>query len=267
MEKKLFSIGEVSKIKGVTKKALRFYERIGLLKPYYINPSNKYRYYSIEQFIYIDIIKALRLMNISPMDIKAVFKKKDTQEAMRFLDSQKERAAQRIDELRKVIGSMNGVQNIISNSLSSISHKDVYCREIAPRKIVTLAFNNITSSEEAIIEFSKFDRIIEEHHLINAYETGILFKSVKKEFVPALIFNTVNIDENSDSSTTSTLPAGEYICVCYNKENASEQTLKIAKYCEKNGLEPTLLLQVELLNDIFSVDSSYVELQMLVRKT
>src|SRR5512138_193567 len=56
MQKKLFSIGEVSKIKGVTKKALRFYERIGLLKPHYINPFNRYRYYSIEQFVYIDII-------------------------------------------------------------------------------------------------------------------------------------------------------------------------------------------------------------------
>lgn len=204
-------------------------------------------------------------MDVSPIDIKAVLKKRDTAEAMRFLDSQKEKADQRVNELKKTIQNINGVQNIISNSLSSISHKDVYSRKIMQRDIVTLAFNNITSKEDAIIEFSKFDRIIAEHHLINTYETGILFKSVENEFVPALIFNTVKIDENSDSSITSTLPAGEYICVCYNKENASEQTLKISKYCEKKGLESTLLLQVELLNDIFSVESSYVELQMLVQ--
>ncbi len=204
-------------------------------------------------------------MGISPIEIKAVFRKKDTREAVKFLELQKEKAARKIDELRKAVGSMDGAQNIISSSLSSVSHKDVYRRQIMQRSIVTLAFNDITSSEEAVIEFSKFDGILEEHHLINAYETGILFKYTGKDFSPALIFNTVNIDENSDSSITSTLPAGEYICVCYNKENASEQTLKISKYCEKNGLEPTLLLQVELLNDIFSVDSSDVELQMLVR--
>jgi MerR family transcriptional activator of bmr gene len=264
MEKKLFSIGEISKIKGITKKALRFYERIGLLIPYYVNPYNRYRYYSIEQFIYIDIIKALRVMEISPIDIQAVLKNKDTDEVMGFLDSQKEIAVRKIDGLRKVIGSIDGVQNIISNSLSSVSHKDIYTRKIAQRHIVTLVFNNMANSEDAIIEFSKFDWLIEEHHLINTYETGILFKFLEKDFVPSMIFNTVDIDENSDSSITSTLPAGEYICVCYNKENASEQTMKISRYCNENGLEPTLFLQVELLNDVFSVDSNYFELQMPV---
>lgn len=41
MKKEIYSIGEVSKIKGVTIKALRFYEKIGLLKPYEVNPANQ----------------------------------------------------------------------------------------------------------------------------------------------------------------------------------------------------------------------------------
>jgi hypothetical protein len=44
MNRKLFSIGEISAIKGITVKALRFYEKIGLLIPCYINPSNRYRF-------------------------------------------------------------------------------------------------------------------------------------------------------------------------------------------------------------------------------
>jgi MerR family transcriptional activator of bmr gene len=267
MDKKLFSIGEVSKIKGITKKALRFYERIGLLKPYYVSPYNKYRYYSIDQFVSIDIIKALRVMDISPLDIKAVFKNKDTREAMQFLDLQKEKAAQKIEELRQVIGNIEGVQHLISHSLSSISHPGVYRRQIEQRDIVSLPFHNFGSIEDAMIEFAKFDRIITEHHLLNTYETGILFQSVGREFVPSSIFNTVAVTENSDSSITSTLPAGEYLCVCCNRENASKQSLKISRYCARHKLQPRLILQVELLNDVFSVDSSYFELQMLVQNT
>lgn len=265
METKLFSIGEVSKIKGVTKKALRFYERIGLLKPYYVSPYTRYRYYSIEQFLYIDIIKALRVMGVSPVDIRAVLRKKDTAQALKFLDSQKAKAEEKINELRKTIQNINGVQNIINNSLASISRKGVYHRKITQRNIVSLAFTNMVNAEDVIVEFSRFDRIIAEHHLINTYETGVLFKFVENEAVPALIFNTVDMNEDSDPAIVSTLPVGEYICVCYNKENASEQSLKLSRYCEKNGLEPLLLLQVELLNDVFAMDSVYFELQMLVK--
>ena len=56
VNKRYFSIGEVSKLKDVTIKALRYYHDIGLLTPAYINPENGYRYYTINQFFYLDII-------------------------------------------------------------------------------------------------------------------------------------------------------------------------------------------------------------------
>ncbi|CEO20468.1 MerR family DNA-binding transcriptional regulator [Paraclostridium sordellii] len=49
--KNLFSIGEVSKIKGVIIKALRYYHKMGILIPRYIDNTTGYRYYSINQFI------------------------------------------------------------------------------------------------------------------------------------------------------------------------------------------------------------------------
>ncbi|CEO11781.1 MerR family DNA-binding transcriptional regulator [Paraclostridium sordellii] len=49
--KNLFSIGEVSKIKGVTIRALRYYHKMGILIPRHIDNTTGYRYYSIDQFI------------------------------------------------------------------------------------------------------------------------------------------------------------------------------------------------------------------------
>ncbi len=267
MEKKLFSIGEISRIKRITKKALRFYERIGLLKPCYVDPRNRYRYYSIEQFIHIDIIKALRAMGISPADIKAVFKRRDTAELLEFLDLQKAKAEQQIDELRKTVGHIAGVRQMIGSSLSSVAHRSVYRRRLRQRSIVTLPFKGLPSPEAALVEFARFDRIIDEHRLISTYETGILFRPAEAGFAPALIFNTVDIVENSDAAITSTLPAGDYVCVCYNKDNASEQQAKLSKYCTRYRLQPTLLVQVDLLHDVFSLDANYLELQLLVQET
>ena len=44
--KKLYSIGEVSRICNVSKKALRFYDQIGVISPDMVSEENNYRYYS-----------------------------------------------------------------------------------------------------------------------------------------------------------------------------------------------------------------------------
>lgn len=47
--KQLLSIGEASKITGVHVKSLRYYDRIGVFKPEYVDERSGYRYYSFEQ--------------------------------------------------------------------------------------------------------------------------------------------------------------------------------------------------------------------------
>lgn len=42
--KSKFSIGEVAKIHNITVETLRHYDRVGLLRPSYINSSTGYRY-------------------------------------------------------------------------------------------------------------------------------------------------------------------------------------------------------------------------------
>jgi MerR family transcriptional regulator, activator of bmr gene len=264
LKKNLFTIGEVSGIKGITKKALRFYEKIGLLKPRFTNPENGYRFYSWEQFVAMDIIKAMRVMDISPLVIKTVMEKRDIGGLLRFLDTEKANAARVIDELEKTMETIDEVQESIRSSLSSVSHKGVYRKSIAERAVVTLPFEGIADAGDAAVAYAKFDGLIEKHGLVNAFETGVLLEEGEKGFVPAQIFNAVRVHGGSDASATSVLPAGEYACIWYTEKKAVEGGAEISRYCAKNGLAPLLVLQVDLLNDIFSTDSPAVELQLLV---
>lgn len=52
----LFSIGKLSKITGVHVQSLRYYERLGILSPVYIDPDTKYRYYSFPQIKVVEAI-------------------------------------------------------------------------------------------------------------------------------------------------------------------------------------------------------------------
>ncbi|MDO4393526.1 MAG: MerR family transcriptional regulator [Bacillota bacterium] len=66
----LYSIGEVSKICNVSKKTLRFYDKIDLISPDYISEESKYRYYSKETLLFVPIIKYYKQMGFKLEEMK-----------------------------------------------------------------------------------------------------------------------------------------------------------------------------------------------------
>lgn len=75
----MLSIGEFSKICGVTTKTLRYYAEIGLMKPDEIHPENGYRYYSIKQLKKMLFINRLKSYHFSLDEIKAVLEREEDQ--------------------------------------------------------------------------------------------------------------------------------------------------------------------------------------------
>ena len=54
---KWLSIGEFSKLSDVNIKSLRYYDSLGILKPAYVDPESRYRYYSFPQLQIVEAIK------------------------------------------------------------------------------------------------------------------------------------------------------------------------------------------------------------------
>jgi MerR family transcriptional activator of bmr gene len=211
MKNTLFTIGQTSKIKGITVKALRFYERIGLITPDYTDAVTKYRYYSLEQFIQLDVIKALRSIDVGPKDIGVILEKRDTRQLLEYLDSQKENIRRKIALLQKTITTIEQAQNTIHNSLTVITHQEVTTRNIPKRLIITQKVKKEVSEEEALLLFSKFPQIIEENSLLDTYETGYYCTPDERgEFNPSLIYNAVTTGKSSNKTLLSTIPAGPF---------------------------------------------------------
>lgn len=68
-DKKLFQIGEVAKILGVSRKAILVYEDMGLLTPAIKNESNGYRYYTSDNMTQIRSIRSLQDCGLSLREI------------------------------------------------------------------------------------------------------------------------------------------------------------------------------------------------------
>ncbi|MBQ9931247.1 MAG: MerR family transcriptional regulator [Firmicutes bacterium] len=65
----LFQIGEVTKILGVTRKALLNYEELGLLTPAVKDPESGYRYYTADNMTQIRSIKSLQQLGLSLKEV------------------------------------------------------------------------------------------------------------------------------------------------------------------------------------------------------
>ena len=61
----MFKIGEFSKLSQVTVKTLRYYDRIGLLKPAKVDRWTSYRYYSADQLPRLNRVLALKDLGLS----------------------------------------------------------------------------------------------------------------------------------------------------------------------------------------------------------
>ena len=68
--KDLFSIGELSKHQNISRQTLIFYDKIGLFRPAYVDPDNKYRYYKASQIDYLDTILIMKEMGFSLGEIQ-----------------------------------------------------------------------------------------------------------------------------------------------------------------------------------------------------
>ena len=68
--KDMFSIGELAGYQNISKQTLIFYDKIGLFQPAYVDPSNKYRYYTAKQIDYLDTILIMKAMGFSLGEIQ-----------------------------------------------------------------------------------------------------------------------------------------------------------------------------------------------------
>jgi DNA-binding transcriptional MerR regulator len=73
----LLPIGRFSRLCGLTVKALRHYDEIGLLEPARVEESTGYRYYSLEQLRDADAITRLRALDVPLEECKAILAERD----------------------------------------------------------------------------------------------------------------------------------------------------------------------------------------------
>jgi len=108
----MLKISEFSKLSHLTVKALRFYEKEGLLKPAAVDEWTNYRLYETSQLETAARIKAYRQLGLSIEEIKAVFRGADAEIILREKADSLIREKQLIESRLSIINSILEDKNI-----------------------------------------------------------------------------------------------------------------------------------------------------------
>lgn len=127
----LFSIGEFSRITGISVKTLRFYHEEGLLIPTQVDPQSSYRYYAGTLAERARVISFLRSLEFSIDDIRTLLKEANESAVLDAIEKQKTVIETRIRSLRTTAKALDAFilqerQNqIMSDSINQIVEKTI----------------------------------------------------------------------------------------------------------------------------------------------
>lgn len=133
MRNSLLSIGEAAKLKNVSIKALRYYEKLGIFNPAYIDPQSGYRYYSPAQLFDLDVILTCGELGIPLKHILDYQTDQGTIDLRQLLIEGSELAEQKIKRARQSLLQINSYLEEIEQQ-DSFRHRDhTYTRTIPSR--------------------------------------------------------------------------------------------------------------------------------------
>lgn len=123
MKDHLMLIGEIADFFSVSRKAIRLYEKKGIIKPVKVDSQNGYRYYSAEQIQQLNALLELKALGFSLDEIKNIMDGKADKELLITTLERKQQAWQETIDAAKY--KADCLDNIIRNLKSSKTAENI----------------------------------------------------------------------------------------------------------------------------------------------
>ncbi len=133
---KLYSIGEVSKLCSVSRKALRFYDEIGIISPDEVSESNHYRYYSRRSLLNLTILKYYKQMGFKLEEMRSLINCEEYRiiergflEKINELQDEQMAVTAKLTSVRDWYDLLLEAQMVIENDVRDVSVKFIPSKE------------------------------------------------------------------------------------------------------------------------------------------
>lgn len=179
----MLSIGEFSRTCLVSVKTLRHYDRIGLLKPIYVDPSTGYRYYSQEQLKEMLYIQRLKRYGFPLEEIRTLLACPDTRILSSRLLQQREKLIQQKRAIEQTISELTAHLHNFERTGNIMGYQKGYKIQLTetPERYVLSCRQKMSVDDIGRYYGTLYERVPKEHVTPNG-QTGIIYHD--EEFDP-----------------------------------------------------------------------------------
>ena len=236
-----FRIGEFAKLSQVTKDTLFHYDKIGILKPVFVDELNGYRYYSGAQFFHLEMIKALRESGLSLTEIKDFKEHYNPERYLKIMHRQREVLDEQIHRLVKMRETLDYNIDMTRRTLSKPLDEPKLAWE-EEEFFITMKMNIPKEEITPELESQEVSRLLEycERREIEPLQPigGIVpyERLIQKQFLGG--YTCFKLKEKINDEHVLVKPAGYYLSM-YHKDlylGQDEAYGILLKYMEEHGL-------------------------------
>ena len=246
--KKYFSIGEAAKSVHTTSETLRHYDRIGLVIPSKKDEWTNYRYYTEQDIVRLNTVRALQLMELSLQEIKKVLEYNDLEKIVDFLAQAEKKADEKIAALQYSKSKIQLAKADYEKKLQTRKNSNgTFIKEIPERVILlsdTLEVPTLDNLWNYLSHFyEKITPALKEQFYFEDLAGIYTENGLSRLF--AVCIRHVEID------VLKVLPKGKYLCASCTEENR-EHTLNelIRKAKAEHGVNPQFTVQLIVVSGI-----------------
>lgn len=233
--KKIYKIGEVGKIYGISTDILRYYEKIGLLIPE-IRKENGYRYYSEKQLWKLNNIRNLRKLEVGLKEITEFLNVRSISTTEKMIDFQLEKINHQIKQLRDIQRDLKNKKEEIL-FFKNFNKYEIPLEVELEERYIYLTKGSFKEESEINLEMKKLkDRIEEEYDfLFTKNEIGVLID--KTQWNRGEYYNYNGIFVRTFQKSKYILPKGKYLIYYFKGgyEEMDRHYKKIKLYLKNKG--------------------------------
>ena len=246
--KKYFTVGEAAKAVHTTSETLRHYDRIGLVKPGKKDEWTNYRYYTEQDIVRLNTVRALQLMDLPLQEIKKVLEYDDLEKIVDFLAQAEKKADEKIAALQYSKSKIQLAKADYERKLQEHKNLNGTVLKDIPERVILLSdtlevptlenlWNYLSHFYEKVTPDLKEQFYFED--LAGIYtENGI-----SRLFAVCIRY--------ADIDGLKVLPKGKYLCANRTEENRKQILRELTHIAQtKYGVEPTFTVQLIVVSGI-----------------
>lgn len=246
--KNYFSIGEAAKAAHTTNETLRHYDRIGLVKPSKKDEWTNYRYYTEQDIVRLNTVRALQLMDLSLQEIKTVLEYDDLEKIIDFLAQAEKKADEKMAALQY---SKSKIQLAKADYESKLQRQQKFNSSFVkdyPERVILLSDTLEVPTLDNLWNYLShfYDKVTPALKEQFSFEdlAGIYTENGMTRLF-AVCMDYVNIDG------IKVLPKGKYLCANCTEENREQTLRKLIHIAQTDyGVAPRFTVQLIVVSGI-----------------